>query len=218
MPLQIAISEAIGSVSALWTEAPEARHGLLLAHGAGAGMHHVFMNDLAMLLAERNITTLRYQFPYMERGSRRPDYPNVLKATIKAAWAKAVSSRPQLTWFAGGKSMGGRISSACAAEGQLPGLNGLVFFGFPLHPAGKPGTDRAAHLDQITTPMLFLQGTRDRLADLTLITEVTSTLTTATMHVVDGADHGFKVLKRSGRNDQDVLLELADTAAGWMAQ
>lgn len=218
MPLQIAISESIGSVSGQWTEAPEARHGLLLAHGAGAGMHHVFMDQLAELLAQRSITTLRYQFPYMEKGSRRPDYPNVLKATIRAAWTLATTSQPQLRWFAGGKSMGGRISSACAAEGHLPDLAGLVFFGFPLHPAGKPGTERAAHLDQVSVPMLFLQGSRDRLAELSLITTVTGALPTATMHVVDGADHGFKVLKRSGRTEQDVMIELADTAASWIAQ
>lgn len=190
---------------------------LVFGHGAGAGMHHPFMADMARRLAARRVATLRYQFPYMEAGRRRPDPPPVLLETVRAAVARAAALAPGLPLVAGGKSMGGRMASTAAAEAELPGVRGLVFFGFPLHPAGRPSTGRAEHLAEVGLPMLFLQGTRDGLADLGLLAPIIERLTPpATLHVVEGADHGFHVLVRSGRTDEEVADEIADHAARWI--
>jgi predicted alpha/beta-hydrolase family hydrolase len=216
MNLEITVGERVGRVSGLLTRPSDARVLYVLAHGAGAGMRHRFMEAIVSALAQRGIASLRYQFPYTEAGARRPDPPAVLEATVRAAVAAAVQTAPDLPLIAGGKSMGGRMTSGAAARGPLPGVQGLVFLGFPLHRPKQPGEERAAHLSQVTLPMLFLQGTRDELADLGLITGVCARLgPLATLHVVDGADHGFAVLKRSGRTDAEVLEELADTAVSW---
>jgi predicted alpha/beta-hydrolase family hydrolase len=216
MNLEITVGERVGRVSGLLTRPSDARVLYVLAHGAGAGMRHRFMEAIVSALAQRGIASLRYQFPYTEAGARRPDPPAVLEATVRAAVAAAVQTAPDLPLIAGGKSMGGRMTSGAAARGPLPGVQGLVFLGFPLHRPKQPSEDRAAHLSQVTLPMLFLQGTRDELADLGLITGVCARLgPLATLHVVDGADHGFAVLKRSGRTDAEVLEELADTAVSW---
>jgi predicted alpha/beta-hydrolase family hydrolase len=216
-PLRIGVPGA-GEVSALWLRPSDAGSLLLFAHGAGAGMRHRFMESAAAGLAARGIATLRYQFPYMEAGGGPPDRAPRLVATIRAACEAGarLAGRHGLPLFAGGKSMGGRMTSTAAAEAPLPGVRGLAFFGFPLHPAGRPSTKRANHLAGVGLPMLFLQGTRDRLAELELLRPVLATLEPApTLHVVEGADHGFHVLKRSGRTDEDVLDELASTVAGW---
>jgi hypothetical protein len=206
-------------VSALFQRPETARSLLVLAHGAGAGMHHVFMEAFAERLVARHVAVLRYQFPYMEKGSRRPDGAPKLQATVRAAVAEARTLAPDLPLFAGGKSMGGRMASGAAAVEPLEGVRGLVFVGFPLHPAGRPGTQRADHLAEVSVPLLFLQGTRDKLADLELLRPVTDGLgERATVHIVEGADHGFHVLKRSGRTDDEVLDELSRTAAEWMAE
>ena len=210
-------SESAGEVSALLTRPAAARALLLLAHGAGAGMRHAFMESMALRLAERDVATFRYQFPYMEQGRRSPSPRGVLLATVRAAVDAAARAAPGLPLLAGGKSMGGRMTSLAASETPLPGVRGLAFFGFPLHPAGKPGTARGDHLDGVTVPMLFLQGTRDRLADLDLLRPVCERLgAAAKLHVVEGGDHGFGVLKRSGRSDGEMLDELAETVAGWI--
>ena len=206
-------------LSALFQRPQVARAFLVLAHGAGAGMHHVFMEAFADRLVAQHVAVLRYQFPYMEKGSRRPDRAPKLHATVRAAVAEARTLAPDLPLFAGGKSMGGRMTSGAAAEEPFEGVRGLVFVGFPLHPAGRPGTQRADHLAEVSVPLLFLQGTRDKLADLELLRPVTDGLgERATVHIVEGADHGFHVLKRSGRTDDEVLDELARSAAEWMAE
>jgi predicted alpha/beta-hydrolase family hydrolase len=207
-----------GKVSALLCRPDEARWLLVFAHGAGAGMRHRFMQDMSACLAAAGIATLRYQFPYMERGGRRPDARPVLLATVRAAVDAARAAAPDLPLLGGGKSMGGRMTSLAAAEAPLPGVRGLVFFGFPLHPAGRPATERAAHLERVDLPMLFLQGERDRLAELDLLRPVCAGLgARATLHVVPSADHGFRVLRSSGRSDADVLAQLAHTVAAWAA-
>jgi len=185
---------------------------LVLAHGAGAGMRHAFMEDAAAALAQRGVATFRYQFPYMEQGQRRPSPRPLLLASVRAAVAEAARRAGDLRLLAGGKSMGGRMTSQAAAEAPLPGVAGLVFFGFPLHPSGRPGTERADHLARVDLPMLFLQGTRDKLADLELLTPICRALgPLARLHRVEGGDHSFHVLKRSGRTDAEVLDELAAT-------
>ena len=210
-------AEAADSVSALLQRPADARALLVLGHGAGAGMRHVFMGALADRLAAEGIATLRYQFPYMEKGSRRPDRKPLLVSTVRAAVAEGARQAHDLPLFAGGKSMAGRMTSTAAAEAGLPGVRGLVFVGFPLHPAGKPGIERAAHLRNLECPMLFLQGTRDKLAEMELLLPVLAELGKGPwLHVVDGADHGFHVLKRSGRTDEEVLDELATTTATWI--
>jgi len=214
--LEIDVGTTIGRVSGILLRPPDAWATYVLAHGAGAGMRHRFMESIAQALAERGIATLRYQFPYVEAGSRRPDPPGVLEATVRAAVAKARESTPDLPLIAGGKSLGGRMTSNTMARRPLEGVLGLVFLGFPLHPPKRPGETRAEHLDRVESPMLFLQGTRDDLADLDLITSVCGRLgSRSTLHVVEGADHSFSVLKRSGRSDAEVMEELALTVAQW---
>jgi predicted alpha/beta-hydrolase family hydrolase len=212
----IPVSDRVGAVSGLLIRPPDARVLYLLAHGAGAGMGHRFMTTVAEALGRRGIATLRYQFPYTEAGGRRPDPPAVLEATVRAAAAVASEVAPDLPLVAGGKSMGGRMTSGAQARRPLDRVSGLVFLGFPLHPARQPGTARAEHLGQVTVPMLFLQGTRDELAEFGLIGRTCQELgDRATLHAVEGADHAFEVLKRSGRTTDEVMEELADTVAAW---
>jgi len=205
-----------GPVSALVLRPDAARACFVFAHGAGAGMTHSFMEAFAGGLCERSIASLRYQFPYMEKGSKRPDPPAVAQAAVRAAVTKAADILPGLTMIAGGKSFGGRMTSQAQAIAPLPGVRGLAFVGFPLHPAGKPSTDRADHLAKVELPMLFLQGTRDSLAEVALIEPVVQRLgSRATLHLVDGADHSFHVPARSGRNDREVMGEILDVFARW---
>jgi len=215
--LSLRVSESLGTVDALFVCPKDARWLLVLSHGAGAGMQHPFMDRLATELAACRIATFRYQFPYMQRQRKRPDPPAVLTATVRAALTAASEAAGDLPLLAGGKSLGGRMTAlACAAEPSWTAVRGLVFFGFPLHPAGRPGTQRAEPLALVQVPMLFLQGTRDQLADLTLLRPVCIELVPrATLHVVEGADHSFHVLRRSGKTDADVLSELARTVAAW---
>lgn len=191
----------------------------VLAHGAGAGMRHPFMAEVATGLAEREIATLRYEFPYMERGSKHVDPPEVARATVRAACAKAAQRYPDVPLFAGGKSFGGRMTSQAQAEAPLPGVRGLIFLGFPLHPPGKPSIDRAAHLSSVKVPLLFLQGTRDEFAQLDLLQPLVKKLgSVATLKLFDDADHSFKVPARSGRKPSEVFAELLDAIASWIAE
>jgi predicted alpha/beta-hydrolase family hydrolase len=205
------------TVSALlvWPSAPRACY--VLAHGAGAGMTHASMETIAAGLGERGIASLRYQFPYMEKGGKRPDHPAVAHAAVRAAVMEAARCCPGLPLVAGGKSFGGRMTSQAQASAALPGVRGLAFLGFPLHPAGKPSSDRARHLADVKLPMLFLQGTRDALAELSLLKPVVKGLgSRATLHLLEGADHSFHVLKSSGRNDRAVMDEALDAFAAWV--
>ncbi|MDB5578788.1 MAG: alpha/beta hydrolase [Bradyrhizobium sp.] len=188
----------------------------VFAHGAGAGMEHRFMADVAAGLAARGVATLRYQFPYMEAGSKRPDRPEVAHAAVRAAVAEAALRFPATRLIAGGKSFGGRMTSQAQANAPMSGLWGLGFFGFPLHPAGKLSVTRAEHLNAISIPALFLQGTNDALADLSLIEPVVDSLgRTATIHLIKDADHSFHVPKRSGRTDEHVMNEILDVFVHW---
>ena len=206
-------------VSALLVAPAAPRALYVLAHGAGAGMRHAFMEAMAQRLAARGVATLRYQFPYVERGERRIDPEPLLLATVRAAVAMGREEARGLPLLAGGKSMGGRMTSRAAAAEPLEGVAGLVFLGFPLHPDKQPGTTRADHLANVTLPLLFLQGTRDTLAELSLLEPIVKKLgSRATLHIVEHADHMFHVLKRSGRTDEQVLDELADTVAAWSAE
>jgi predicted alpha/beta-hydrolase family hydrolase len=215
-PVTIAI-EGRDSVSGLWLAPEKARAALVLAHGAGAGMTHKSMAAIADGLAARGIATLRFQFPYMEKGSRRPDTPAVAQAAVRATVADAAKRAPKLPLFAGGKSFGGRMASQAQAANPLEGVRGLVFFGFPLHPAGSPSTDRAKHLESVKVPMLFLSGTRDALAEVDLLKPVVKALgKRATLALFKDADHSFHVPKASGKTDGEVLDEILDAAAGWM--
>jgi predicted alpha/beta-hydrolase family hydrolase len=205
------------TISGLLIRPPRARACFVVAHGAGAGMTHPFMQTVAAGLAERAIATLRYQFPYMEKGSKRPDSPAIAHAAVRAAVAEAGRRCPEMPLIAGGKSFGARMTSQAQAIALLAGVRGLAFLGFPLHPAGKPSTDRAAHLTDVRIPMLFLQGTRDTLAELNLLEPVVKSLgRKATLHVVEGGDHSFHVLARSGRKDADVMAEICDAVAAWL--
>ncbi len=206
-----------GAVSALLLSPERPRACYVFAHGAGAGMTHSFMEAFATGLRERSIASLRYQFPYMEKGSKRPDPPAIAQATVRAAAARAAEIVPGLDLIAGGKSFGGRMTSQAQAAAPLAGVRGLAFVGFPLHPAGKPSSDRADHLAKIDIPTLFLQGTRDALAEVALIEPVVQRLgSRATLHLVDSADHSFHVLARSGRNDREVLNEILDVFGKWV--
>ena len=207
------------TVSALLQMPAHATACCVVAHGAGAGMTHPFMVAVADGLFERGIATLRYQFPFMEQGSKRPDRPALAHATVRAAVAAAARLALGLPLYAGGKSFGGRMTSQAQAEAPMDPVRGLIFFGFPLHPAKKPSADRADHLGQISVPMLFLQGSNDALADLALLEPVVEGLgTKATMTIVPDADHAFHVPKRSGRTDAAVLALMLDGVAAWIAR
>jgi uncharacterized protein len=206
------------TVSALLCGPDQPRACYVLAHGAGAGMHHAFMAAVSAGLADRGIATLRFQFPYIERGSKRPDLPRVAHATVRAAVAMAASLMPDTPLFAGGKSFGGRMTSQAQAESALLQVRGLIFLGFPLHPAKRPSRERAAHLEQINCPMLFLQGARDELADVALMRAVTEQLgALATLLLFDDADHSFHVRARSGRTDKQVLDAMLDAIVAWIS-
>jgi predicted alpha/beta-hydrolase family hydrolase len=217
-PVTIAV-DATHRVSGLLLAPPQARACYVLAHGAGAGMNHPFMAAVAVDLAARGIATLRYQFPYMEGRARRPDPPQLAQATVRAAVAEAAQLLPALALVAGGKSFGGRMTSQAQAASPLPGVRGLAFLGFPLHPAGKPSDQRGAHLSDVDIPMLFLQGTRDALADLTLLRPLTERLgPRASLRLFADADHSFHVPARTGRKDADVRAEALDALAAWMLE
>src|SRR5881628_2013504 len=218
-PVTITVGDGGASVSGLLLRPDGARLLYVLAHGAGAGMRHPFLETVARLLGERGIGTLRYQFPHMERRASRPDPPAVAAAAVRAAAAEAARLAPGLPLVAGGKSFGGRMTSTAQAEEPLPGVRGLVFLGFPLHPPGRAGDQRAEHLAQVQVPMLFLQGTRDDFADLTLLKPLIKRLgQRATLHLVEGGDHSFHMLKRSGRADAAIMDEIADAIVEWSAQ
>jgi len=203
-------------VSAFLLRPPDAWLLYVVAHGAGAGMRHPFLERVCVSLAVRGIATFRYQFPYMEAGRKRPDAPSALEAAARAAVSKAGEIVPELPIVAGGKSLGGRMTSSSAASAPLPRALGLAFLGFPLHPPGEPGVRRAEHLQAVEVPMLFLQGTRDGFARLDLITDVTSRLQPrATLHLIEGADHSFGVPTKSGRTPDQVIEEMAEVLAGW---
>ena len=214
--VSIAVDEE-QKVSGLLIAPSGARACYVLAHGAGAGMAHPFMAAIAEGLAARGVATLRYQFPYMERGSRRPDVPRVAQATVRAAVARAAELAPGLPLLAGGKSFGGRMTSQAQAASPLPGVRGLAFLGFPLHPAGKPSDERAAHLFDVEVPMLFLQGTRDELAGQSLLQATVERLgARGTLHWLEYADHSFHVPARSGRKDAEVMVEAIDALVRWI--
>ena len=204
-------------VSGLLQMAQGARACYVLAHGAGAGMKHSFLADIANGLAERHITTLRYQFPYMEQGSKRPDAPKIAQATVRAAVVRASGLVPGLALLAGGKSFGGRMTSQAQAEAPLPEVRGLVFLGFPLHPPGQPSEERAKHLFEVQIPMLFLQGDRDEFANLPLLQALATRLgARTTLKLFQDADHSFHVPARTGRKDSEVRAELLNVLADWM--
>jgi uncharacterized protein len=211
--------EKADPVSGLLMRPSDAQVCLVLAHGAGAGMRHRFMDAVSKKLAELGVATLRYQFPYMEKRVKRPDSAPVLTDTVRAAIAAAKKHAGDLRLFAGGKSMGGRMTSLAAAKEPLDDIRGLVFFGFPLHAAGTPGVERSNHLADVRTPMLFLQGSRDSLADLKLLKPLCKRLgTKAELFVIEGGDHSFHVPKSSGRSDEDVLDAVVKKAADWMGK
>ena len=215
-PVTITVNDA-QRVSGLLQAPPEARACYVLAHGAGAGMAHPFMAAIANGLAERGIASLRYQFPYMEQGSKRPDAPKLAHATVRAAVLEASRLVPKTALFAGGKSFGGRMTSQAQAASPLPGVRGLVFLGFPLHPAGRPSDERGKHLFDVQSPMLFLQGTRDDLANLQLVEALCKQLgARATLKLFQDADHSFHVPARTGRKDSEVRVELLDALADWI--
>ena len=204
-------------VSGLLLNPPRAKACYVLAHGAGAGMTHPFMCSMSAALAERGVATLRYQFHYMEKGSKRPDSPKLAEATVRAAVEEANRLLGSMPLMAGGKSFGGRMTSQAQSSEPLPGVRGLAFLGFPLHPPGSPGTTRAEHLSAVEIPLLFLQGSRDQFADLELLKPVVGGLgKRARLHLIEDADHSFHVPRKTGRSDREVLLELADTIAAWI--
>ncbi|MBW5439263.1 alpha/beta hydrolase [Bradyrhizobium canariense] len=207
----------IGTVSAILTQPDKARSCYVLAHGAGAGMRHASMDKIAEGLANRGIATFRFNFPYMENKQGRPDQPVVAHATIRAAVEEAARLCPGVMLVAGGKSFGGRMTSQAQSKTPLPDVKGLAFLGFPLHADKKPSTERAEHLARVEIPMLFLQGTRDGLADLGLLKPVIAALAPkATLHEIEGGDHSFAVLKKSGRSNEEALAEVLDTLADWI--
>ena len=207
------------TVSGLWLAPPDAKAAYVFAHGAGAGMAHKSMTAIAEGLAARGVATLRFNFLYMERGSKRPDSPPLAHSAVRAAVAKARELAPKLPLFAGGKSFGGRMTSQAQALDALPDVRGLAFFGFPLHPAGKPGDERAEHLNGVKVPMLFFQGTNDALAELDLLKPVVKRLgKRATLALFEHADHSFHVPAKSGRKDPEVLAEILDTATSWIEE
>ena len=205
-------------LDALLLRPERARLLYVLAHGAGAGMRHVFLQRIAEALAELAVATFRFQFPYTQAGRRRPDDAAVLRGAVRAAVNAAHDAAPDLPMIAGGKSMGGRMTTQSQAEAPLPGVRGIALLGFPLHPARRPATSRAEHLAQVDVPQLYLQGTRDELARLSLLRPILSTLPRAELRVIEGADHSFHVLRRSGRSDAEVIAELAAAVAEWGAR
>lgn len=207
-----------GEVSGMLLAPESARFCVVLAHGAGAGMTHPFMETFATGLSSRGVASLRFQFPYMEKGTRRPDPPAVAESAVRAAVAEAARLVPALSIVAAGKSFGGRMTSQAQAREPLSGVHGIVFLGFPLHPAGKPSTARGEHLSRVRVPMLFLQGTRDKLAEPALLEPICAKLSNATLHMIDDADHSFHVPKRSGRDDDAVRAELIDVLVTWADQ
>ncbi len=214
--IEIKINGQAGKVTGILQNPSSARCLFLFAHGAGAGMDHVFMEKAAQSLADVDIATLRYNFPYTEKGGKRPDPAPVLLQTIQSAYLAAKEYANGLPVFAGGKSMGGRMTSTAASKGLLTGVKGIVFYGFPLHAPGQPSNHRAEHLYHVEEPMLFLQGTKDKLADLTLLQPVIDNLRgKATIHIVEGADHSFHLPKSAGKSDEDVLKELALKVREW---
>jgi predicted alpha/beta-hydrolase family hydrolase len=216
--LQLDIAR-IGVVSAILMQPGNARACYVLAHGAGAGMRHASMDKIAEGLADRGIATFRFNFPYMENKQGRPDQPAVAHATIRAAVEDAARLCRGLKLIAGGKSFGGRMTSQAQSKTPLPDVKGLAFLGFPLHADKKPSTERAEHLTQVEIPMLFLQGTRDGLADLGLLKPVVAALgVKATLHEIEGGDHSFAVLKKSGRTNEEALAEVLDTLTAWIDQ
>lgn len=212
-------TESSGEVTGILTRPDGARALFVFGHGAGAGMRHVFMEAACAELGRRRVATFRYHFPYMEAGRKAPNPAPVLMKTVRSAVAEAARLAPDLPLVAGGKSMGGRMTSMAVAKEALPGVRGLAFFGFPLHGAGKaPSAERGAHLAEVGLPMLFLQGTRDSLADLNLLEPLLASVRPRpTLHVEEGADHGFHVLKRSGRTDEEVLSSICDRFTEWAA-
>lgn len=216
VPLRFDAGVGAGPVSALLQQPAQAEVLCVLGHGAGAGMRHPFLQALADALAAQGVATFRYQFPYMEEGRHTPDPPRVAEAAARSAVAAAARAVPELPLIAGGKSFGGRMTSSAAAKGPLAGVRGLAFVGFPLHAPNRPSDARAAHLEQVDLPLLFLQGTRDDLAELALIQGVCRRLgPRATLHLVDGADHSFHLPRRAARPAGDVMRELAETMAAW---
>jgi len=217
-PVRIPLTDG-QHVSGLLQPASPARAGYVMAHGAGAGMTHSFLAAMAEGLAPRGIASLRYQFLYMEQGSKRPDPPKLAQAAVRAAVLEAGRRLPGVPLFAGGKSFGGRMTSQAQAAAPLPGVRGLIFLGFPLHPPGKPSTERAQHLSAVSIPMLFLQGTRDEFAELALLEPLCAGLgARVTLKLFPDADHSFHVPARSGRRDADVRAEIMDTIAGWAGE
>jgi uncharacterized protein len=215
-PITITVDGA-RRVSALLEAPPEARVCCVLAHGAGAGMTHPFMEAMAKGLTERSIATLRYQFPYMEHGSKRPDSPKLAQETVRAAVVEASRLVPGMALFAGGKSFGGRMTSQAQAAAPLPGVRGLAFLGFPLHPPGRPSDERGKHLFQVQIPLLFLQGTHDEFANLQLLHVLASQLgSRATLKLFQDADHSFHAPARTGRRDSEIRAELLDALAEWI--
>jgi hypothetical protein len=214
--LRFVATASSGEVSALLIRPADARALYVFGHGAGAGMRHAFMEAVSLRLAAVSVATLRFQFPYMEKGRGAPDPPAVLTGTVRSAVKTAAALAPDLPLLAGGKSMGGRMTSTAAAQELLAGVRGLAFFGFPLHAAGRPSPVRGAHLASVRLPMLFLQGTRDNLADLALLEPLLATVQPVpTLHKLEGADHGFHMLKKSGRTDADVLTEACAVFSAW---
>ncbi len=215
-PVVIRIDET-RSVSGLYLRPTQARACYVLAHGAGAGMTHPFLEALAQGLFESGVATLRYQFPFMEQRTKRPDPPVVAQAIVRAAVAEAARLAPELPLIAGGRSFGGRMTSQAQAAAPLPGVRGLAFLGFPLHPAGRPSDERGKHLSDVQVPMLFVQGTRDALADLALLKALCDRLgRRASLRLFDDADHSFHVPARSGRTDAKVTVEIVRSVVEWI--
>jgi uncharacterized protein len=219
--VKISVGDNLKTVSAVLMIPPKARRLMVLAHGAAAGIEHPFISGLAHQMAEEGIANLRYQFPYMEEGKKFVDPQPILLETVRSAVTAAREHGKGLPLLAGGKSLGGRMTSTAASQGLLPGVKGLVFFGFPLHAPGKPSSERAEHLFQVRQPMLFLQGTRDALADLSLLEPLCQALQKqgrVTLRIIEGADHGFHVPKKSGRTDEEVLKEIARAVSEWTGE
>ena len=217
--IRFVATQSSGEVGAILLRPKDSHTLLVFGHGAGAGMRHAFMEAIAGELATRGIATFRYQFPYMEQGKKAPNPRPILMKTVRSAVAAAAEAAGDLPLLAGGKSLGGRMTSMAAADSPLPQICGLVFFGFPLHAPGRPSTERGDHLDKVAMPMLFLQGSRDKLAELELLRPICDRLgDRATLHVIEGGDHSFHVPKRSGKTDEQVLDELAKTVGEWASK